>query len=78
MKITSESGHVSSAFVCYKIEGCTLDEYKIMLVDFDPKDLWGSRPSKVPVEQQPEPLEFYILLDKEQSMLFKLRYSSDK
>lgn len=78
MKIEHETNFISNKVECFKVSFCTVEDYEKITQEFKILDSWLTLNSVHSIEDTQGEFSFYIVLDMQNSMLFKLRYSSDK
>lgn len=80
MKVKHEPNYVSDKVECFKINYCTLVDYKQIKSTFKLLDVWIDKTTKWDLDSLNELDEFglYLVMDRQNSMLFKLAYISDK
>tara|TARA_B100000035_G_scaffold304020_1_gene303226 strand:- start:2896 stop:3132 length:237 start_codon:yes stop_codon:yes gene_type:complete len=78
MKIEHISEYVGQNGECFKITCATEKDFEIIGQEFTVLDAWAVDNSKVSLSRQIGEFDFYLILDSQNSMLFKLAYLHDK
>ena len=78
MIVVQIDNYIDDKHKCFLIKYCTAGNFSELEKNFNIIDHWLEKNSKHFIHDCTDTFDVYVVLEEEQSMLFKLRYSSDK